>query len=157
MPIYEFACDACFKRGVVTTWEMELKMEEPKVSFCAKCGGKGKQVILTPPMLGSSKRSDYNNADKMLESAYQQQTGRSPGTKVEAPKEDPELLRAIGMPTTRAHWGAPTDALTRAQQTGASAHESASDIEFGKPAPSIVHISKDDQKSRDALLSDKAH
>lgn len=156
--IYEFACDKCFKRGVVTTWEAEFKLDEPKVSFCHKCGGEGKQVILTAPMLGSAKAKDYKAADKMLEEAHRAQTGRDPGSKVESLKEDPELLRAIGMKSTKAHWGTPQDALSRAQGTQAMAQQHAADphteVQFSKPEASVIHISKDDQASRAKILSE---
>lgn len=150
--IYEFACDKCFKRGVVTTWEMEFKLDEPKISFCAKCGGEGKQVILTPPMLGSAKRRDYAHADRMLESAYHEQTGRDPGSKPEPPREDPELLRSTGMDSMRAYWGKPQDVLNQSKMSGAGGP--AAEMKFDKPQTSIAHVSKDDAVSRERILAE---
>lgn len=74
MPIYEFACDDCFKRGVVSTWEMQFKMDDAKNSFCPACGSKGKQVILTAPMIAGGDRHDrFKRADEMLTRALDEQ------------------------------------------------------------------------------------
>lgn len=78
MPTYDFACPKCFSRGVVSNWEMELSVKEPKVSFCPVCGEQGRQVILKAPAYLKG-RSRYAAADAALETAYQQQTGLSVG------------------------------------------------------------------------------
>lgn len=76
MPIYEFACTPCFERGVVSTWEMQFKVDDPKNSFCPACGSKGHQVILTAPMvINGDSRSKHQAADKMLTRALDEQGG----------------------------------------------------------------------------------
>lgn len=74
MPTYEFSCEPCFQRGVVSVWEMQFKMDDAKNSFCPACGSKGKQVILTAPMIAGGDRHDrFKAADKMLEKALDEQ------------------------------------------------------------------------------------
>lgn len=76
MPIYEFACTPCFERGVVSTWEMQFKMDDPKNTFCPACGAKGHQVILTAPMvINGDSRDKHRAADKMLTKALDEQGG----------------------------------------------------------------------------------
>lgn len=113
MPTYEFQCGACFDRGLVSQWEMLFKMDDPKNSFCPKCGSPGKQVILTAPMISTGgDRQRFNAADKMTERALDEQGGfRGIRRTIEDMGGHPPPAAAVD--PMKPHWGKAADILAQ--------------------------------------------
>lgn len=128
MPTYEFACTPCFERGVVSTWEMTFKVDEPKNTFCPKCGKPGHQVILTAPMVVKAETRERSKfSDKLVERELgargitrieqkrfdlEEEMSRHPSS---SPPQDPFAIRAIN----------PLEALAQGQGAGAHARAEA--------------------------------
>lgn len=87
MPVYEFACESCFKRGVVSTWEMTFKMDDPKVTFCPSCGKPGHQVILTAPMVI---KAETRERSKFADGLTKKELDNRGITRIEQRAFDPE-------------------------------------------------------------------
>lgn len=87
MPTYEFSCQKCFDRGVVSTWEMAFKIDDPKNSFCPSCGSKGKQVILTAPMVI---KAETREKSKFADGLTKKELDNRGITRIEQRAFDPE-------------------------------------------------------------------
>ena len=87
MPTYEFACTPCFERGVVSTWEMIFKIDDPKVTFCPACGKPGHQVILTAPMVI---RAETREKSRFADDLTKKELDNRGITRIEQKAFDPE-------------------------------------------------------------------
>lgn len=87
MPTYEFACTPCFERGVVSTWEMMFKIDDPKVTFCPACGKPGHQVILTAPMVV---KAETRERSKFADGLTKKELDNRGITRIEQKAFDPE-------------------------------------------------------------------
>lgn len=120
MPTYEFACTPCFDRGVVSTWEMVFKVDDPKNSFCPKCGSPGKQVILTAPMISTGgNRQRFNEADRLTERALDE-TGGYKGIRRTIEDMGGQPPPQAAPDPMKPRWGNPADILGQASAATAA-------------------------------------
>jgi len=155
MANYDFQCEPCLKRGIVSIWEMSFGIhEEPKIAFCPKCGKQGKQVILQAPSL-NFKSTSMKRIDTLIKDGLEErgQTDIRPPRQREEP-EVTELRQHIAGNFAGMN-GA--DAVSKARNMQAQSgipRESRDTLGFGqvqkvfhRPRPSSKVIHPEDAKT----------